>query len=488
MRIATGSISHESSSFTPIPTPYEAFSETALGFHRGPAIIQAMRGINLGIGGFIDAADEFGFELVPLLWTFADPSSFVAADAWQRLKGEFLERLQDAMPVDGALFDLHGAMAVEGVDDAEGDLLTDVRAILGPDRPIFVTLDLHANIGPQMAEAADALIPCDHSPHTDLGERGREAADLIVSTVRGEIRPTMAWHRLPMLWIGGQYTGLEPFDSIVARAHEIESRPGVLTCSVAPGFPWVDIPIAGASVIVVADGDPELARREATAYGDWIYAQRESFLPDLLDFDEALAGARAADRWPTVIADPQDNPGGGMPGDSTGIIQAFLDAGLEDAVILTIWDPEVARTAHAAGKGAEITVDLGGKSAPSQGLPVHLTAEVEGLTDGRFEIKGPMHTGARQDMGLTAVLRTGGLRIVVTSNRFQAFDAETPRSVGIEPTEHKWIGLKSSSHFRAAYAPIVGSIFRVAFPSYRDRDPARLGYTRLQRPIWPLDR
>ncbi len=488
MRIATGSISHESSSFTPIPTPYEAFSHATRGFYRGGEVIEAMRGSNLGIGGFIEGADEHGFELAPIVWTFAEPSAFVESDAWRRLKAEFLARLENAMPVDGGLFDLHGAMVVEDVDDAEGDLLTGIREIFGPDRPIFVPLDLHTNIGPDMVAAADALIPCDHFPHTDLGERGREAADLIVRTIRGEIRPTMAWNRLPMLWVGGQYTGLEPFDSIVARAHEIETRPGVLTCSVAPGFPWADIPIAGASVIVVADGDAELARREATAYGDWIYDQREAFLPDLLDFDKALAGARAADRWPVVIADPQDNPGGGMPGDSTGIIRAFLDARLEDAVILTVWDPEVAKIAHAAGKGREITVDLGGKSAPSQGTPVHLTAEVQNLTDGRFEIKGPMHTGARQEMGLTAVLRTGGLRIVVTSNRFQAFDAETPRSVGIEPTEVKWIGVKSSNHFRAGYAPFAGSIFRVGFPSCLDRDPARLGYTRLQRPIWPLDR
>ena len=487
MRIATGNISHESSFFTPIPTPYEAFACSRRALFRGSEVIEGRRDTNTGCGGFIDAAEQHGFELVPLIWTFAQPSGPVEALAWRRLNGEFLERLEAAMPVDGALFDLHGAMVIEDIEDGEGDLLTAVREILGPDRPVMVTLDLHCNITQRMVDMADALIPCDNYPHTDLRERGREAADLIVRTIRGEIRPAMAWKQLPMLWIGGQFTGLEPFDSIIARAHSIEAQPGILTASVAPGFAWADIHDAGSSVVVVADGDRAPAQREAGALGDWIYAQREQFLPDLIPFEEAMQKGRAAGRWPVVMADVQDNPGGGCPGDSTGMLRAFLEAGLEDALILTLCDPEVAAAATEAGEGAEITVDVGGKSAPEQGPPVRLDAWVERVMDLRFTLTGPMNTGVTQDLGPSAVLRSGGVRVVVATNRLQVFDLECPRTAGVEPTEMKWIGIKSANHFRAAYGPIAGSIFRVDFPACIQNDPRKLRYERLRRPIWPLD-
>ena len=275
------------------------------------------------------------------------------------------------MPVDGGLFDLHGAMVAEGVEDGEGDLLEAIREVMGPDRPIFVTLDLHCNITPQMAANADVIIPCDNFPHTDLAERGREAADLIVRTLRGEIRPTMSWTQLPQLWVAGQFTGLEPFKSIIGRAHELEAQPGILTASVAPGFTWADIEHAGSSVIVIADGDQALADRESRALGEWVFAQREHFDAHMVSFDQALRAARARDSWPAVISDPQDNPGAGTPGDSTGMLRAFIEADLQNALLACVWDPDVAAVATAAGVGAEITVEVGGKSIASQGAGAH---------------------------------------------------------------------------------------------------------------------
>ena len=487
MRIAIGNIGHESSSFTPIPTTYESFTESNRGFLRGDEIIDELQGTNTGCGGIIDGAREHGFELAPLLWTFTMPSGPVEASAWRRLKGEFLERLAAAMPVDGALLDLHGAMVIEDVQDGEGDLLAAVRELLGPDRPLMTTLDLHANITQQMVDMADVLLPCDQNPHMDFGERGLELASLMVHTLRGEIRPTMAWRQLPMFWGREQITGHQPFESVTERAHAIEAKPCVLTCSYAPGFLWADIRDAGTSVVVVADGDHGLAQREADAFGAWIYGRRAEFqgAPDA--WEDVLTQGRAAGRWPVVIADQQDNPGGGPPGDSIGIIRAFLDARLEDAVILAIWDPESAAAAHAAGQGAELSLDVGGKSHPAQGPPVRMTARVERLSDGVYVNKGPMFTGVRQEMGPTAVLRRGGVRVVVMTNRLQVLDAECPRSLGIEPTEMHWIGLKSSNHFRASYEPLAGAIYRVAFPGVQPGDPHQLTYRNLRRPIWPLD-
>ena len=377
MRIAIGAIAHESSSFTPVATPYEAFSETGRGLLRGEEVMAVHRGVNSGAGGFIAGAEEYNFELAPVLWTFAEPSAPVEADAWRRLKSEFLERLANVAPVDGVLLDLHGAMVIEDIEDGEGDLLSGIREVIGDDPPVIATLDLHGNISQRMCDTTTALIPCDNYPHTDFLERGLEASAMIVGTLRGELSPVMAWRQLPMLWTGGQFTGREPFDSIVARAHALETQPGILTASVAPGFPWADIHDAGASIIVVADRDAALARREADALGGWIYAQRDQFLPDLDSWDDALRTARAVNRWPAVFGDPQDNPGGGAPGDSVGMLRAFLDAGLSNALIVTLCDPEVVGIAQQAGEGAEVTVDIGGKSAPDQGPPLRVTAVVE---------------------------------------------------------------------------------------------------------------
>jgi microcystin degradation protein MlrC len=487
MRIAIGAIAHESSSFTPVVTPYEAFSVYSRGLLRGGEVIDGHRGVNTGAGGFIAGAEAHKFELVPLMWTFAEPSGPVETDAWRRLKSEFLDRLAEALPVDGVLLDLHGAMVIEDIEDGEGDLLAGVREVIGNGPPVIATLDLHGNITQQMCDAATVLIPCDNYPHTDFMERGLEAAAMIAGTLRGEVHPVMAWRQLPMLWTGGQYTGRQPFDSIIARVHELEDQPGILTASVAPGFPWADIYDAGSSVIVVADGDSDLASREAEALGQWIFDQRDKFLPDLESWGDVLSSVGAADRWPVVIGDPQDNPGGGAPGDSVGMLKAFLDAGLTNALIVTVCDPEVVDIAQQAGERAEITVDIGGKSAPEQGPPVHATAIIERLLDLRFEITGPMYTGMVQDFGAAALLRIGGVHVAVVTHRLQVFDLTGPRMLGFDPESLSWIGVKSANHFRGAYEPIAGSVHRVAFPAQHRFDPRKHTYTRIRRPIWPLD-
>jgi microcystin degradation protein MlrC len=487
MRIATGNIGHESNSFTPIPTPYEAFSEQGRGIYRGEEVLTAMRGKNTGCGGFIDGTEAHGLELVPLLWTFAQPSGPVEATAYRRLKDEFLERLRAAMPVDGALLDLHGAMVVEDIEDGEGDLLAAVREILGPDRPILVTLDLHCNITQQMVDCADVLIPCDENPHTDLAERGREAADLIVRMLRDGLRPSMAWRQLPMFWGGHQLSQHEPYKSVLDRVHAMEQQTGILTASVAPGFAWADIHDAGSSVVVVTDHDPERAQREADALGEWVFSRRAEWQLQLLDFPEALRQGRASGAYPVILADGQDNPGGGAPGDSTGMLRAFLEADLDEAAILAVWDPEAVQTAIAAGIGNEVTLTVGGKSSPLQGLPVSMTARVIRISDGRYVNQGPMFTGVEENTGPTVVLQQGGVRVAVISRRTQVLDAEFPRSLGIEPTRLKWIGLKSSNHFRASYEPSAGAIYRVAFPSVQPYDLTQLPYRRRRRPMYPLE-
>ena len=236
---------------------------------------------------------------------------------------------------------------------------------------------------------------------------------------------------------------------------------------------------------MVTDDDSEKAETTASALAEEIFSRRDQFGPDLLSFDHALA--HISGPGPIVIADAQDNPGGGSPGDSTGVLQAFIEHDLQEALVLTICDPETVTRAQAAGHGSEFDAEIGGKSAPAQGPSVSVRATVEKLLNLEFVIRGPMYTGFTQKFGPTALLRIGGVRVAVTSNRLQVFSLECARALGVEPATQQWIAVKSSNHFRAAYEPIAGQVFRVAFPSVQSHDPRDLTYQNLRRPIFPLD-
>ena len=371
---------HETSTFVKTPTTLHDF-ENGFGLFRGEQIVDRLRGTNNCVGGFIDGAQEHGFELIPLLWTFAYPSGLIRREDYEALKAEFLQRLRDAQseggPVDGALLDLHGAMVVEGIDDGDGDFIEAVRGELGPDRPIVVTQDLHGNHTRHRVAMADAIIGYDTYPHVDMAERGRECADIIVATIRGEIRPVMAIHKIPLFWSAPcQVTAHPPMDEVIRRVHDIESRKGVISVTVSTGFPWADIPEMGPSVIVVTDGDGELAQSSAEELGEWIWDHRDRWYKKPLTDRDALAEAQKTGRYPIILADHADNTGGGAPGDSTGVLRTFLELGLERSLVLYIVDPDVAEQAHAAGEGSRISVTLGGKSDPIQGPPVEMDVEV----------------------------------------------------------------------------------------------------------------
>ena len=203
MRIAVGGVLHETSTFIDTPTTLADF-EQGFGIYRGDEIFTRFRGANMCIGGFLDGAAKYGFEALPLVWAFAYPSGLIEWKAYDSLKQEFLDRLRECEakggPVDGVLLDLHGAMVVEGIEDGDGDFIASVRKAIGPERPIVVAQDLHGNHTELRVEAADAIVGYDTYPHVDMGERGREAAEIIVRTLRGEIRPRMALRQLPLFW------------------------------------------------------------------------------------------------------------------------------------------------------------------------------------------------------------------------------------------------------------------------------------------------
>ncbi len=487
MRIATGGISHETSTFAPTPTRLRDF-EIGLGLFRGQDIVARFRGTNNCTGGFIAGADKHGFELVPLLWTFAYPGGLIGRADYDVLKNEFLDRLARAGPVDGVLLDLHGAMVIEGIDDGDGDFIEGVRRAVGQTCPIVATFDLHGNHTQRRLDAATAVVGFDTYPHVDMAERGQEAADLIVRALRGEIRPVMALRTLPLFWSAAcQVTAHPPMDEAFRLVHDVERRPGILSVTLATGFPWADVPQLGASVTVVADGDRELARATADEIGDWIWQRRQRWHRRPLSVPEALDLGEQQGRYPILLADMADNTGGGAPGDSTEVLRTFVERDLHDALLLYLVDPEVGRQAHAAGVGQRLRVELGGKSHPGQGPPLPLDVEVVALSDGRFTYDGPMYAGLTGDLGLSAWLRHRGVNVVVVSARMQPLDQAFARSLGIDCAAMKYIAVKSAVHFRSGFEKIAGSIHNIAAQALHTHDFARLPYRRRRRSMFPLE-
>ena len=489
MRIAMGGVLHETSTFAKTPTTLRHFEDDK-GLFRGQEVIERFRGTNICTGGFLDGAKQHGFEPLPLLWTFAYPSGLIQRDAYGTLKTEFLDRLRNAdsdQRIDGVLLDLHGAMVIEGIEDGDGDLIQSVREVIGPNRPIVVTQDLHGNHTERRVAAADAIVGFDTYPHVDMAERGREAADLIVATLRGEIRPVMAIKKLPLLWSAAcQVTAHPPMDEAMSRVHELEARDGVLSITLATGFPWADVPEVGASAIVVADESQELAESVAEELSGWIWENRRRWHVRPMTMREGLDEGERIGRYPIVLADQVDNTGGGAPGDSTEVLQTFLDLRVEDAVVLYIVDPEVAQEAHKAGVGAQISTQLGGKSDPVQGPPVNFSGEVVSVSNGDFRYDGPMYAGLTGNMGPSAWLRSGGVSALVVTAREQPLDLAFARSLGVDCASMRYISVKSAAHFRSGFEKLAGSIHNINARGIHTHDFSQMTDTRFISRLWPL--
>lgn len=490
MRIAIGGISHETSSFAVKQTTLQDF-EDGFGLFRGEEIFKRFTGANICTGGFIDGAKKHDFEAVPILWAFAYPSGLIVREAYDALKAEFLNRLRLAdqqSRLDGVLLDLHGAMVVDGIDDADADIIEAVRSVIGPDRPIMVTFDLHGNHTPRRVAAATAICGFDTYPHVDMAERGREAADLIVRTVRGEIRPVMAIRQVPLIWsTPTQVTAHPPMNEVMARVFELESRPGMLSMTIATGFAWADVPDIGCSVIAVADGDQSLAEKTADEMAAWVWENRERWYQPPTTVRDALAAGEKIGKYPIILADHADNTGGGSPGDSTEILQTFLDIKLQDAVILYIVDPEVAEAAHKAGVGARLKMPVGAKSSPQQGKPVLMDAEVMAISNGDFTYDGPMYAGLTGNMGTSAWIKQAGVSVVVVCAHEQPLGPAFAKTLGIDCTKMKYISVKSAAHFRASFEKFAGSIHSVDAQGIHTHEFTKLPFKKLTRKMFPME-
>jgi len=494
LRIATGTISHETNTFCAYPTTLDNFKydryaphSVKTGYLSGKDFFDEFTGTKSVAGGFIEASKSLGFELVPTIWANATPGGVVARDAFDYLLSALLESLRKGGKVDGVLLGLHGGGYSEVYNDLEGKVLEEVRNVVGNKVPIVTTLDLHANVSQLMIEKAEALVGYDTYPHVDMHECALTAARILVSTVKGQVKPTSAIEKPPLIPpLQGQFTGRYPMNKVIELAHKIEQEKGVLNVTVSASFPMTDSPDTGVSLIVTTDNNMKLAEEKAKQLSDFVWNHRKDFIAAPTPIDEAVKEAMTSP-GPVVLADLGDNPGGGGSTDGTALLEALMKAGAKQAVIAVIRDPEAVEKAIQAGVGNKVTMKIGGKTDKLHGEPVEATGYVRLISDGLFRNRGPMSTGVESRMGRTAVLDCAGVEVILTELRLQPVDLQLYRSVGIEPSERQTIVVKSNVHFRAAHSPIAKKIIEVDTPGVTGPNLKQYPYKKVKRPIFPLD-
>src|SRR6266852_469951 len=481
---------HETNTFSRVPTDMAMIRRRD--YHLENEITAAFRGTRSAFGATFEAADKFGWSLVHPVSANPNPSGIVTDEAYEQVTRMILDAVDTKGPIDGVLLHLHGAMVSESHEDAEGEFLARLRHRLGPDVPVVVTLDLHANVTQQMADNANALIAYRTYPHIDQHERAWQGAELLERAMQGEIRPRTVIARRPMLYgLDHGRTQRGPMAELIARGEALEGSGEALAVSICAGFSRANIRDVGPSVTVTIDMAPGDARPRGQAvaeeFMDHAWATRDYQSFTLLSVAQAVARAKEGKPGdqPLVIADYTDNPGGGGYGDATAFLKGLVEAGLESVAFHAICDPEAVIAGINAGLGTETTLSLGGKTDPAMGGgPLNLTGEVTHLTTGRFIAHGPMGGGVERDYGPSMVFRVGGIDIIVITNNGQAVDLGQFTSLGIDPTHYPTVAVKSMQHFRAAFEPIAREVILVDTGALcSEVYPPQL-FTRVRRPIW----
>ena len=482
-RIAIGGVQHETNTFAASRATFDDFvhADAWPGLCRGGALIEATRGFNLPISGFVEQARSDGHALKPLVWCSAQPSGPVTRDAFERIAYILLEDLAAALPVDAVYLDLHGAMVAEHVDDADGDLLSRVRERVGPGVPVVASLDLHANISQTMLQQASALIAYRAYPHVDMAETGARAARLLPKLLdRAPLKRGLK-HLDFLVPLTAQCTLVEPGRRLMARAVELERR-SLLSLHYTPGFPLADVYECGPCVFGYGETEADVNGAVA-ALASEVAASESELSGRFWTIDAALRRALRggpAGAGPIILVDTQDNPGAGGNGDSTSLIKALIAADAKGVVAGLICDQEVARLAHAAGAGARLQAAVGAKSGFPGETPINGEFSVDALGDGRFVGTGPFYRGAQMDLGPMALLRLRDVRIAVASRKQQAADQSMFRHLGVEPAEQRILVLKSSVHFRADFGALASEILIVLAPGPSPADPAQLPFRKLR--------
>lgn len=517
MRFAMLGLSHETNTFSEVPADYAAFE--AAGIARGDEILTRNRGSNYTITGYMQAAEELGFDLVPLMYAVTGPIGTITADAYDRLTDEMFGMLREGGPWDAVLIANHGAAVAANHLDMDGAFTASVREIVGPDVPVGMTLDMHSNITKESVANTDCCLVWRTNPHMDPKPRGRKTAGLIYRAAKGEIKPVQWIEMTPMLVnIVKQFTGEEPMKSLVDDAVEANERPGILDTSVAEGYPYSDVVEMGMSFIAIADGGLDAAREASEWMARRGWEQRAALNEEQPGVAEALQ--MAEDRYvgpkpegvtnpvpsdgsalqapptdtdhahlgPIVLMDVGDNIGGGSSADSTFILAEAKRRGIK-GFLQSLYDPEAVQACVAAGVGSDVTLDVGAKTDRMHGDPVRVTGTVRAITDGDYDVTRPNHGGSRFGRCGTAVRldTTDGHTLLLTSRRVGNTTREQMYHIGIWPEEYRVVVAKGVVSPRPAYQPIAAEIILVNTPGVTTADLSFFDYQRRRRPLYPFE-
>jgi microcystin degradation protein MlrC len=477
MKLFIAGLDTETNTFSPMQTGLEAFSENLIAY--GDATQRPLNCCSSQLFVWRNAAQEKGWNVVESLCAVAEPGGRTTRLVYEHFRKTILGDLEAAMPVDAVMLALHGACVADGYDDVEGDLISHVRKLVGPEIPIAVELDLHCHITDLMIDNASIIMTYKEYPHTDIETIAAQLFAMLERTLAGEIRPIMAAYDCRLVSIFHPHKA--PLRGIVDRMKEMEGQDGVLAISFGHGFPWGDVADVGAKTLVVTDNDSSKAARIAESFGHEIYVAREEMRGDYLTIDEALDRAIAVENGPVVLADVSDNAGGGAPGDSTFILRRILERGIEDVSSCLYWDPIAVRMCREAGEGATLELRIGGKIGKVSGDPLDLTVKIRRIASDITQRFGPTPLS----IGDAVWVSSGSIDIVLNTVRTQTFHPECMTGLGLDPSQKKIIVVKSSNHFRAGFEPIASEILYVSAPGALQPRFENLPFTKLKKPYWP---
>jgi len=487
MRLALLGYYHETNTFSATPTDYAQFEVS--GILRGEELVREHGEGQSSVSGYLDVGREADIEVVPLYFANTGPLGTITADAFARISAECLQLLEASGPWDGILLVLHGAAVSEEYHDADGEFTARVRALVGPEMPIGVALDLHGNITARLVENATVTVLYRTNPHLDARIRARECGEIIVRAVRGEVHPVQAIETPPLVVnIVKQFTGVEPMQGMMADVEAVIRLPGMLSASGVMGFPYADVPEMGMSFIAVHDGDPAAAREAAQWLARRAWERRVEFIGDTPSPEDALRHAMVAPKGPVVLMDVGDNIGGGSAADSTILLEAAQRLGVR-RYLQTLYDPEAVTSCIAAGVGATATMAVGGKTDTLHGKPVTVTGRVRTIFEGTWEDPRPTHGGWRFfDGGTTVVLETtDDHTLALTSLRVGNTSIEQMYAVGVWPERYHVVVAKGVMSPLAAYAPIAAEIVMVNTPGVTSSDLSTFTYHHRRHPLYPFE-
>ena len=480
--IAVGSIFIECNHFGGTPADRDTFRRSELLI--GDEILAVDQGV---IGGMLAILKSAGRNVAPLIHATACPSGPVTDECYAELKECILSRLKAALPVDGVLLGLHGAAAAESTGDLEGDLISSVREIVGPSIPIVVTLDLHAHITESMVTESDVLLAWETYPHRDAFETGQRGARALLDILSGALTPTMAVAKVPVM-VSAIHGGTDPpgpFAELMQLAKSWEHDGTVYSAGAILAHPYLDLPNLGSGGLVITNGDMQQAVDRASLLAAGYWKRRFELEPRLFLPGEAIRLGLEQDGQ-VILVETADCCGGGAAGDSITTIRELLNANLANQCVAPLVDPEAARRCHESGIGTEVTLQIGHSVDRKWGSRITVNGQVIHLTNGAFRYEGGIWDGRLGEMGPSAVLQIGSLKLCIATHPTYEWCGEQMESLDVDTDEAKFVVAKNPMNYGMTF-PKAAATYVLDTPGPTPATLRHVPFTKLQRPYFPLD-